>query len=167
MTALATVTPIGPRIAAAGRNSSNDFHVSHLGAGAGAAPVASDGVQVLSGAGASKTKLRLTRRGRVVFGMLGVLAAASIFGVLASFVAPGAEANIEQSSQEFPYVLASSGDSLWSIAAALDPEADARDVVAEIQRLNVMPSAELQAGDEIAVPLRFEGSARTFTHDGE
>ena len=112
-------------------------------------------------ASASTPKLRLTRRGRIVFGGLATLLVAGVIGVAASFAAPGAVANGAESTQEFPYVLVQSGDSLWSIAAELAPAADTRDVVAEIQRLNQMAAGDLQAGDSIAVPLRFAGDDLT------
>ncbi|GAA1317494.1 LysM peptidoglycan-binding domain-containing protein [Leucobacter albus] len=137
MTATAIVTPLSPRI------------------GAAASTVA------------GPAKLRLTRRGRIVFGGLATVLIAGALGVAAAFAAPGAEANGTVSSQEFPYVLAQSGDSLWSIASALDPAADPRDIVAELQRLNQIDAADLRAGDSIAVPLRFEGSDLTFAAIGE
>lgn len=110
----------------------------------------------------AQAKLRLTRRGRVVFGGLATVLVAAALAVGASFAAPGAIANGAESSQEFPYVLAQSGDSLWSIASELAPAADPREVVAEIVRLNQLQGADLQAGDAIAVPLRFAENDLTF-----
>ena len=135
--------------------------------GAGASEAASvRSVSAASVAGvpsrAAQPKLRLTRRGRVVFGVLATVLIAGVFGVVASIVAPGAIANSSESSQEFPYVVAQTGDSLWSIASALDPAADPRDTVAEIERLNQIHAVDLQAGDSIAVPLRFAGDELTF-----
>lgn len=111
---------------------------------------------------AAQGKLRLTRRGRVVLGALATVVIAASLGLFASLMAPQASASNTASAQEFPYVLVQSGDSLWSIASDLDPNADPRDVVAEIARLNQLPSPGLQVGDAIAVPLRFAGTELTF-----
>ncbi len=144
MTAIANVTQFSHRIGAAR---------------------AEAGVASVSGAQVS-TKLRLTRRGRLVFGGLATVLIAGALGFAASFAAPGAIANGAEGVQGFPYVIAQSGDSLWSIATDLEPAADPRDVVAEIQRLNQMQASELQAGEAVAVPLRFEGNDLTFQASG-
>ncbi|WP_084766670.1 LysM peptidoglycan-binding domain-containing protein [Leucobacter komagatae] len=141
MTATAIVTPVIRRTDAARANAS-----------VGDAAVAT----------APQTRFRLTRRGRVVFGGLATVLVAGALAIGAAFAAPGAVANGAESTQEFPYVLVQAGDSLWSIASALEPGADPRDVVAEIVRLNQIDGASLQAGDAIAVPLRFEGSEHTL-----
>lgn len=109
------------------------------------------------------TRLRLTRRGRVVFGGLASVLIAGVFAIVAMFSAPGAVASNEQTDVEFPYVLAQPGESLWSIAADLDPTADTREVVSEIAALNQLQGAEVQAGDALAVPMRFEESPYTFS----
>ncbi|MGK0715519.1 hypothetical protein [Leucobacter sp. W1153] len=99
--------------------------------------------------------MRLTRRGRVVFGVLfaaimtGLIASAAIFG------ATQAVATSEEGSAEFGYVIVQPGGSLWNVAAALDPSADPRDVVAEIVRLNQLGGSGVQAGQPLAVPLRY------------
>lgn len=108
-------------------------------------------------------KLRITRRGRIVFGALASVLVAGALALGAMLAAPGAIASDELSATEFSYVLAQTGDSLWSIAQELDPAADTRDVVAEISRLNQLSSAGLQAGEAIAVPLRFTESDRAFS----
>ncbi|GAA1568748.1 LysM peptidoglycan-binding domain-containing protein [Leucobacter aridicollis] len=153
MTATATVTAVGPRI---------DADRAGVHAVFSSTATATRAAQSARPAAAPKTRLRLTRRGRAVFGGLATVLIAGALGVAASFAAPGAIANGAASSQEFPYVVAQSGDSLWSIASALEPTADPRDVVAEIQRLNQIQASDLQAGDAIAVPLRFAGSEATF-----
>ena len=46
------------------------------------------------------------------------------------------------------------GDTLWKIAANLTPQGrDVRDTVAEIQDVNAMTGSELQAGEQILLPL--------------
>lgn len=104
-------------------------------------------------------RLRLTRRGRVVFGMLGALLVMAILVVVAVLGSTQAVASAEASGAEFGYVVVQPGESLWSVAAALDPGADPRDVVAEIVRLNQLGGSGVQAGQPIAVPLRYAESA--------
>ncbi|MGO3147319.1 MAG: hypothetical protein ACTIJ6_06545 [Leucobacter sp.] len=111
---------------------------------------------------ASSAKLRLTRRGRLVFGGLATACVAGALAFAAMVGATGAVASQEQSVQEFPYVLALPGDSLWTIAAALDPAADPRDVVDEIVRLNQMTESGVQAGEAFAVPVRYADTELTF-----
>lgn len=136
MTAIANVTPITSRF---------------------------DSAPAEAAASPAQTRLRLTRRGRVVFGGLATILAATVLAVIAAFAAPVAVASGDEGSgAEFPYVYVESGDTLWSIAAELDPKADTRDVVAEIVRLNQLSGAGLQAGESIAVPLRFAGNELTF-----
>ncbi|WP_159450096.1 LysM peptidoglycan-binding domain-containing protein [Demequina sp. NBRC 110056] len=87
---------------------------------------------------------RARRRGIVVVLLL----------VLGAFLAPQAIAN---AGDEVPPVLdsytVSSGETLWSIAASITPEGvDVRDVVADIQTVNAMQGASLQAGQQLLLP---------------
>ncbi len=106
---------------------------------------------------ATKTgSLRLTRRGRVVFGALATVLVAGLLAVVAAFAAPEAMASGEAPrGDQFEYVVVQPGSSLWSLASHLDPAADPRDLVSEIVRLNQLPGSSVQAGDAIAVPLRY------------
>jgi LysM repeat protein len=45
------------------------------------------------------------------------------------------------------------GDSLWSIAGDVAPDADRRDTVAEIMELNALSGSSVNVGQRIAVPL--------------
>ena len=47
------------------------------------------------------------------------------------------------------------GDTLWSIASSIAPEADPRDVIGEISRMNLLRGGELQVGQELALPARY------------
>ena len=103
-------------------------------------------------------RLRLTRRGRFVVGALTTMLVAAAFALVAIFGASHAAASNESSAAEFGYVVVQPGDSLWSVATALDPTSDPRDVVAEIVRLNQLESSGVQAGQPIAVPLRYSSA---------
>lgn len=93
--------------------------------------------------------LRLTRRGRIVMGGLVAIPVVAVSMLLA---APGALAESEVTDNDFEYMTVLSGDTLWGIAEAIAPDADPRDVVAEIMSLNQLGSASLTPGQEIAIP---------------
>jgi LysM repeat protein len=65
---------------------------------------------------------------------------------------PGALADSEVTANDFDYMTVLAGDTLWSIATLVNPEADPRDVVEEIIALNQLESAVLTPGQEIALP---------------
>jgi hypothetical protein len=75
--------------------------------------------------------------------------------VIAAFVAAlnsgGAIATQETVTNEFSYVTISQGQSLWDIAKTIAPQADPRDVIAQIVTLNGL-EGELQPGQKIAIP---------------
>lgn len=128
-----------------------------LPAAAPALPVAAPALpaSVAGGQRASAPKLRLTRRGRTVFGTLATLLVIGVLAVVAMFSGAQAVATAEGSDAEFGYVIVQPGDSLWQLAGELDENADPRDLVAEIVRLNQLESSAVQAGEPIAVPLRY------------
>jgi hypothetical protein len=98
--------------------------------------------------------LRLTNRGRVVltaFAATPLVIAALVF----SLNGGGATATLEGSSVAFDYVTIQSGQSLWQIAEELAPRADPREVIAEIVKLNALGSADVYAGQELAIPARY------------
>lgn len=108
---------------------------------------------------AGSTRLRLTRRGRVVLGVFGVMLVAAALALAAVFLAPGAQASAEGEAETFGYVVVAPGESLWSVAATLDSETDPRDLIAEIVRLNQLEGSGVQAGEPVAVPLRYADHA--------
>ena len=102
-------------------------------------------------------KLRITRRGRIVLGLLlAILVAAVIaISILAGTTAALASTENSDVPVAFTTVVAMPGDSLWSVATRVAPEADPRDVIAEIQRLNQFQSSDLIVGQELAIPLKY------------
>lgn len=103
----------------------------------------------------ARTRLRLTRRGRVVFGGLATLLAIAAFALIAMFGGAQAVAAGDGGDAEFGYIVVEPGASLWQLASEIDPSADPRDLVAEIVRLNKLEGSGVQAGEAIAVPLRY------------
>lgn len=115
-----------------------------------------DGAAAARGAEATRaTKLRLTRRGRIVLGGLATVLTSALLAAAALFGASSANASVEGGEQEFGYVVVAPGATLWSVASELDPDADPRDLVSEIVQLNQLDGSGVLAGQPIAVPLRF------------
>lgn len=105
---------------------------------------------------APATRLRLTVRGRRVLLALAALPLAIGIGFAAlsggSAVASG-EAGASAAS--FETVTVMPGDTLWSIAGEVAPDADPREVIGEISRLNLLRGEALQVGQEIAIPSQY------------
>lgn len=108
--------------------------------------------------GQPTARVRLTRRGRIVFGGLATIAAAAALALVASLSAPQAIASNETGKAEFGYVVAAPGASLWQLATELDQSMDPRDLIAEIVQLNQLQGSEVVVGQPIAVPLRYNDS---------
>lgn len=107
---------------------------------------------------APATRLRLTRRGRRVLDFL-----ASVPAIVALSIAiisgGGALATSDSGAgAAFEKVTVMPGDTLWSIAESVAPQADPRDVVDAIMRLNALPSGSLDAGETIAIPLEYSAA---------
>ena len=93
--------------------------------------------------------LRITTRGRIALVTIIALAIVAVSLMLAT---PIASAGNEDVPNTYEYITVLSGDTLWDIAAEVDPSADPRDVVAEIMALNQLSSAALTPGQNLAIP---------------
>ncbi|SDS48256.1 LysM peptidoglycan-binding domain-containing protein [Agrococcus carbonis] len=107
---------------------------------------------------AAPIRIRMTARGRRALALLvaaPVLAAGALAGagVLGDAVA-GAVASSSTATVELETVTVVPGQSLWQIAASVAPEADPRDVVAEIELLNGIRGA-IQPGEQLAIPAHY------------
>lgn len=109
--------------------------------------------EAVSSTTVSKTRLRLTRRGRRVIALLVALPI-----VIAAFAfalnGGGAVATAESSTNTFSYITVQSGESLWQLAQAIAPTADPRDVIAEIVSLNQI-QGDIHPGQRLAIPSSF------------
>ncbi len=105
------------------------------------------------GSSTVRTRLRLTRRGRVVLTGLAALPVALgvLIGVLSS---GGAVAGIDdgRAAAAFETIEVGAGDTLWAIAESIAPSSDPRDVIYEIMRLNGLDDAVVQPGQELVLP---------------
>lgn len=102
-------------------------------------------------------KLRLTRRGRRLLTglvMLVIVISAMLIwtGVAGGAQAPGPGAPARSVYQGMTQIVVQPGQTLWSIAAAVDPSADPRTAVQQISEVNALTGAQIEAGQLLWVP---------------
>ncbi|UOE44769.1 LysM peptidoglycan-binding domain-containing protein [Agromyces larvae] len=103
---------------------------------------------------APRTRLRLTRRGRVVLTALAgvpvaLLAAVMVLGAGAA----AAESDLGGGATSFRTVTVAAGDTLWELAESIAPGEDPRDVIGEILRINGLRDGAIQPGQQLALPV--------------
>jgi hypothetical protein len=117
----------------------------------GAAEPASAGIRLgAQGQSRPSPRAHLTRRGRavVVAGLVLLLLAAFSLG------RTGAEGSTEvQPRVQLEQTTVLPGDTLWAVAKRIAPGQDPRPVVDQIRRLNGLSGAELQAGQQLLLPV--------------
>lgn len=101
------------------------------------------------------TRLRLTARGRRVLLVLASVPLAVGIGIAALSGGNAVASNEQVATPIFETVTVMPGDTLWSIAESVAPQADPREVIGEITRLNALRGGALQIGDEIAIPAAY------------
>jgi hypothetical protein len=119
-----------------------------------ATSISNDIVGITTGSVAPRTRLRITRRGRRVVGAAVALGAAGIVAA-GLLLGPGAVASDHAADVSFAQVTVEGGESLWQVASEIAPTKDPRDVVSDLVRLNNLPSAEVAAGQTLAVPEKY------------
>lgn len=105
-------------------------------------------------AAARAPRLHITRRGYALLTALVALPLVFAAGGLA-LNGGGAVASDSAASVSFTHVTVQAGQSLWQLAGKIAPSADPRDVVSDIVHLNQLPSAVVQPGQSIAIPLKY------------
>lgn len=99
------------------------------------------------------TRTVLTQRGRVVLGLFTTAAVLAVLALLFAAFAPNAAASTSDASASTQIQVVQPGQTLWQIAAALDPSADPRELVDRILDLNSLSnSAQIHAGQALIVP---------------
>ena len=95
------------------------------------------------------SSLRLTRRGRVVVLVAGLLTLLAV-----AFASGSGSVATEHPGQPVPtrIVVVQPGQTLWSIAQQASDGGDVRATVDRIQELNAMDSAAVTAGQRIRIP---------------
>lgn len=117
---------------------------------------AATGVASRAAARRPATRLRLTARGRSVLTALAALPAVLVvIAVIWGGGAALASRDAAAPGGTFETVTVSAGDSLWSIAQEIAPNADPRDVVADISRLNGLTGSVVNAGQRLAIPAEY------------
>ncbi len=94
-------------------------------------------------------RLKITRRGRLVV----AFALASLaFSIAWLGLGGSALATDSAGTGEFQYVTVQSGQSLWDLAHSIAPNADPRDVIAELSTLNGIEGSVIHPGEQLAIP---------------
>ena len=97
--------------------------------------------------------IKLTRRGRMLvstmsFAAMLAISLVSLFGIATA----SAKASNEASSSTTTQIVVAPGETLWTIAARVNPEIDPRAVIEDIKALNVIEGSEVYAGQVLLVP---------------
>ncbi|MDA3805214.1 hypothetical protein ACMT9U_13090 [Clavibacter sp. Sh2036] len=111
-------------------------------------------IAVAEAAVAPRTRLRITRRGRVVLTALVAMPLALGVGLVA-LNGGAAVASKDAAAAPLEYVTVSSGQSLWDLAEEIAPSSDPRDVIASLVDLNRLPTSDVSAGQQLAVPAQY------------
>ena len=99
---------------------------------------------------ARTSTMRLTRRGRIVF-LLAFLALA--FAVMIASGGLATATHDAGTPEQVRIIEVQPGDTLFAIAGELAEPGEIREMVHQIKQLNSLPSAGLEVGQKIAVPL--------------
>ncbi|MDF2561994.1 MAG: hypothetical protein K0R99_3440 [Microbacterium sp.] len=101
------------------------------------------------------TRLRLTTRGRAV--LLAIASVPLAIGIAFAALSGGSAiaSGADTATVSVETVTVMPGDTLWSIATGVAPEADPRDVIGEISRMNLLRGGELQIGQTLAIPAQY------------
>ena len=99
---------------------------------------------------AERSPVHLTRRGRV---LLLALLVAVLFGAFSLGRAAPQAASVNQSGPVLEQVTVQQGESLWTVARRIAPHNDPREVIAQIRRLNDLATWQLQAGQQLLLPV--------------
>lgn len=106
-----------------------------------------------SGSEPRRSRLRLTRRGRVVLLAL-VTVPLAIVALVVTLNGGGATAT--DHSGTVHYVTVQAGESLWQVATEIAPSADPREVMAQLSDLNALGSGQVQPGQRLAIPSQYD-----------
>lgn len=107
----------------------------------------------------ARTRLRMTRRGRIVLTAL-VATPLIVWALVVVLGSGGAAAEggsglggVEVGGIGLTTVTIHDGDSLWAIAESIAPRSDPRVVIDEILRLNGLDDAVVEPGQRLALPV--------------
>ena len=97
-----------------------------------------------------RSRVRLTRRGRLVVFLTSLFVALAV-----AFALAGGAVGTDSAGEQVPteIVQVAPGDTLWGIASEIATDGDVRSMMTEIERLNALESAGLSAGQKLRVPV--------------
>jgi nucleoid-associated protein YgaU len=96
--------------------------------------------------------LRLTRRGRVVLGVVSTVFLLLVV-LFSGRLSADAGTSLSDQGRATGVVVVQAGESLWQIAQAIAPQADPRETVTLIRELNGLGEAAVMPGQSIVVPV--------------
>ena len=99
-----------------------------------------------------RSHLRMTKRGRAV--LLSLVATPIVIAALAFGISAGG-ATATSSSTPLAKVTVVGGESLWGLAKQIAPNADPRDVIADIISVNRLGSADIYPGEQLSIPAQY------------
>jgi len=99
-----------------------------------------------------RSHLRMTTRGRAVLLTL-IATPLVVLALILGISAGGATAT--GSSTPLQTVTVLTGQSLWQIAGKVAPNADPRDVIADIVSVNRLQSTDVQPGERLEIPAQY------------
>ncbi len=104
---------------------------------------------------APRTRLRITRRGRMV--LTGHVAAPLVVGIFAAALGgAAATATSSNAATSAPAsITVEAGQSLWQIAAIVAPESNPADVVADIIAVNDLAGGSVEPGQALVLPAAY------------
>jgi hypothetical protein len=101
----------------------------------------------------AQPRLRLTKRGRVVFTSLAAVPV--VAGVMLLALNGGGATATSSGGAQLEEVTVQAGQSLWSLAEDIAPDVDPRDVVSDILSVNQLQTGSVQAGQRLMLPAEY------------
>jgi len=101
----------------------------------------------------AQPRLRLTKRGRIVFTSLAAVPV--VAGVMLLALNGGGATATNSSGADLEQVTLKAGQSLWSLAEDIAPGVDPREVVSDILSVNQLDSGSVQAGQRLMLPAEY------------
>ena len=98
------------------------------------------------------TSLRLTRRGRAVV-TLAITLPVVLGAVVCTRTTADAGTTAVTQVRATGHVVVQPGESLWSVAREVAPQADPRETVLRLRDLNHLPSDSVEVGQSLVVPV--------------
>jgi LysM repeat protein len=95
----------------------------------------------------------MTKRGRAV--LLTVVSTPLVIAALVLGINAG-QATATSSSTPLAKITVVGGDTLWNVAKEIAPNSDPRDVIADLISVNRLSSADIQPGQTLAIPAKYE-----------